>query len=65
MLKVLACRVGRHTWTSRVQEGQKFMVCGGCGKEKAGPGGQIQMPGAFGRAIDVWDKTEGPQTGRE
>jgi hypothetical protein len=59
MLKMLACRVGRHAWTSRVEEGQTFMVCGVCGKEKDQSGRGIQMPGAFGRAIDSWSKSEG------
>ena len=32
MAKKLACRLGRHEWTTRVEEGETFKVCAACGK---------------------------------
>lgn len=31
-MKKLACRVGRHDWTTRVEEGESYKVCAACGK---------------------------------
>jgi hypothetical protein len=30
--KKLACRLGRHDWTTRVEEGESYKVCAACGK---------------------------------
>jgi hypothetical protein len=27
-----ACRLGRHDWTTRVEEGESYEVCASCGK---------------------------------
>ena len=32
MAKKLACRFGRHEWTTRVEEGESFKVCAACEK---------------------------------
>jgi hypothetical protein len=39
-LKKLACRLGRHDWTTRVEEGESYKVCAACGKSQREPGQQ-------------------------
>jgi hypothetical protein len=34
----LACLLGRHSWTTRVDHGEQFTVCSICGQEKKGGG---------------------------
>lgn len=36
-MKKLACRLGRHQWTTRVEGGQSFEVCAVCGKTRPDP----------------------------
>jgi hypothetical protein len=36
-MKRLACRLGRHKWTTRVEEGESYEVCVACGKEPRRP----------------------------
>jgi len=46
--KKLACRLGRHEWTTRVDEGESYKVCAACGKsqrESEPPGQQRKPPG--------------------
>jgi hypothetical protein len=31
MATKLACRLGRHDWTTRVEEGESYKVCASCG----------------------------------
>lgn len=31
-MKKLACWLGRHEWTTRVEEGESWPVCAACGK---------------------------------
>ena len=33
MAMKLACRFGRHTWSSKVEQGETYTVCTACGKE--------------------------------
>jgi hypothetical protein len=33
--KRLTCWLGRHTWTTRVAEGESYKVCSGCGNNHA------------------------------
>jgi len=49
MAKKLACRVGRHDWTTRVEGGESYKVCFSCGKLAAMPG---EQPGLAGWAPD-------------
>ena len=30
----LACRFGRHTWSSKVEQGETYTVCTACGKDR-------------------------------
>jgi hypothetical protein len=32
-MRPLACWIGRHEWTSRVEQGQSYTVCVSCGAE--------------------------------
>ena len=32
MAKMLSCWVGRHSWTTRVEQGESYEVCSNCGK---------------------------------
>ena len=34
MAKKLSCWLGRHTWTTRVAEGESHKVCSACGKTR-------------------------------
>jgi hypothetical protein len=43
-MKKLACRLGRHEWTTRVERGESYKVCSSCGKFAAGPK-QSGLPG--------------------
>ena len=38
MAKKLACRLGRHDWTTHVEEGESYKVCAACGKSPRAPG---------------------------
>ena len=38
-MKPLACWIGRHEWTSRVERGERYKVCARCGKEPRGARG--------------------------
>ena len=35
MAKPLACRVGRHKWSTKVEQGETYIVCTACGKERS------------------------------
>jgi hypothetical protein len=37
-MKKLACRVGRHKWTTRVEGGASYKLCAACGKSPQEPG---------------------------
>jgi hypothetical protein len=39
-MKKLACRLGRHDWTTRVDEGESYKVCAYCGKTPRGSRGR-------------------------
>jgi len=50
-MKKLACRLGRHEWTTRVEGGESYKVCASCGKLPPGslpPGSKQALipPGA-------------------
>lgn len=45
MAKKLACRFGRHEWTTRVEGGESYKVCSSCGKLAAVTGEQPGLPG--------------------
>jgi hypothetical protein len=32
-MRSLGCWIGRHEWTSRVEQGEQYEVCARCGKE--------------------------------
>ena len=36
-MKKLACRLGRHEWTTRVEQGESYKVCAACGKSPREP----------------------------
>jgi hypothetical protein len=42
MAKRLACRLGRHDWTTHVEEGESYKVCAACGKSERVPRGKKQ-----------------------
>jgi hypothetical protein len=44
MAKTLACWIGRHTWTSRVEGGETVKVCAACGNAPRGPRGNKPLP---------------------
>ena len=46
MAKKLSCWVGRHVWTTRVEQGEKYRVCSECG------GTPRQGKNVVGRAHD-------------
>jgi len=51
MAKKLACRLGRHDWTTRVEEGESYRVCAVCGKaapDQGRPGSESNPPADAG-----------------
>jgi hypothetical protein len=38
-MRRLACWLGKHSWTTRIEHGEEFSVCSACGKERGGRGG--------------------------
>ena len=53
MAKKLACRLGRHDWTTRVEEGESYRVCAACGKAaqtRGRPGSESNPPADAGGA---------------
>jgi hypothetical protein len=43
-MKKLACRLGRHDWTARVEGGEEYEVCAACGKTTREPGPPGELP---------------------
>ncbi len=41
MAKKLSCWIGRHTWVTRVEQGESYKVCSACGKPPRGGKGDI------------------------
>ena len=41
MPKKLACRLGRHAWTTRVEGGESSKVCAACGKTQRKRSGSV------------------------
>ena len=38
LAKRFSCRLGRHSWTTRVDHGEGYEVCSACGKTRRGVG---------------------------
>jgi len=38
MKKKLSCWLGRHEWTTRIEQGQSYKICSICGKMPRNPG---------------------------
>ena len=50
-MKKLACRLGRHDWTTRVEEGEEYKVCAACGKtapDSGRSGAELERKGFIG-----------------
>jgi hypothetical protein len=43
-MKKLSCRLGRHTWTKVVEQGESYKLCTACGKSTSP--GYAAAPGA-------------------
>jgi hypothetical protein len=59
-MKKLACRLGRHDWTTRVEEGESYEVCASCGKSPKGSrhsGSELELRNVIAAG------TEKPQDG--
>ena len=57
MAKKLACRMGRHEWTTRVEEGESYKVCASCGKTPQGS----RRSGSDLEQSDMMGMSEEPQ----
>jgi len=44
MAKRLSCWLGRHAWSTRVEQGQSYQVCSDCGKTPKPRSGQDAYP---------------------
>ena len=54
-MKKLACRLGRHEWTTRVEEGESYKVCASCGKSPKGSrrsGSELEQSVILGGGVD-------------
>jgi hypothetical protein len=58
-VKKLACRVGRHDWTTRVEGGESYKVCAACGKSPRDP----DPPGSQMHDEPRWDNPVAPGGG--
>jgi hypothetical protein len=38
------CWLGRHSWVTRVENGESHTLCSACGKTTQGPATDIEMP---------------------
>jgi hypothetical protein len=38
------CWLGRHSWVTRVENGESYTACSACGKTTHGPVTDIEMP---------------------
>ena len=47
-MKKLACMLGRHQWTRRVESGESYKVCAACGKSPR----ELERPGQRGQQPD-------------
>jgi len=53
-MKSLACIVGRHRWTIRVEDGESYDVCSRCGKmPQSRPTGDREFGEGFPNEIDL------------
>jgi hypothetical protein len=53
--KKLACRLGRHEWTARVEEDESYKVCASCGKSPKGSrrsGSELEQSVILGGGVD-------------
>jgi hypothetical protein len=58
-VKKLACRLGRHDWTTHVEGGESYKVCAACGKTPPDPAHTgPQKPGQPG-----WENPSAPGGG--
>jgi hypothetical protein len=57
--KKLACKLGRHDWTTRVEEGESYKVCANCGKTQANP----PEPGPERHEEPDWENPNAPGGG--
>jgi hypothetical protein len=44
MRKRLSCWLGRHTWTDRVEQGERYEVCSACGTSPRAAKGDVRRP---------------------
>ena len=52
MAKKLACTLGRHEWTTRVEGGEEYEVCVACGKTTREPGPPRRLPYGDAGGVD-------------
>ena len=55
MAKKLACRLGRHEWTTRVEGGENYKVCAACRKSPKGSrrsGAESERKGFIGEGAE-------------
>jgi hypothetical protein len=58
MAKKLACRLGRHDWTTRVEGGEEYKVCAACRKSPK----DSRRPGSESEERDHFDSAGGGMT---
>jgi hypothetical protein len=63
MPKTLACRLGRHSWEPRAEEGETYTVCAVCGKTGGRPGDKtVRNLDDLYDARDNWTQDKGKYT---
>jgi hypothetical protein len=53
MAKSLACMIGRHRWTTRVEEAETYEVCAACGATSRDSRGSKSLPSLRHPGSDV------------
>lgn len=57
MAKKLACRLGRHEWTTRVEGGENYKVCAACGttRDSRRSGSELEQSDMMGMSEEPQD----------
>jgi hypothetical protein len=63
-MKKLACRLGRHEWTTRVEDGESYKVCAACGttRDSRRSGSELEQSDMMGMSEEPrmrWDQSTG------
>ena len=67
MAKKLACRLGRHEWTTSVEGGQTFKICAACGttRDPRRSGSELEQSDMMGMSVILGGGVDEPRDALE